>query len=67
MGAATGSWGWRLATGPAPASGSPRGALRATVPPEPVNDDELGDLHLTDAQEDAIVAFLETLSDGYQP
>jgi hypothetical protein len=32
-----------------------------------VNDDELGDLHLTDAQEDAIVAFLETLSDGYQP
>lgn len=32
---------------------------------ESVNDDELGDLKLTDAQEDAIVAFLKTLSDGY--
>ncbi len=30
-----------------------------------VNDSELGDLHLTDEQEDAIVAFMETLSDGY--
>lgn len=30
-----------------------------------VNTSELGDLHLTEAQEDAIVAFLETLSDGY--
>jgi len=32
---------------------------------ESVNDDELGNLKLTDAQEDAIVAFLKTLSDGY--
>jgi len=32
---------------------------------ENVNDDELGNLKLTDAQEDAIVAFLKTLSDGY--
>ena len=34
--------------------------------PENVNDDELGDLKLTDEQEDAIVDFLKTLSDGYQ-
>jgi len=27
----------------------------------------LGNLHLTDEQEDEIVAFLKTLSDGYQP
>ena len=32
---------------------------------ENVNEDELGDLGLTDAEEDAIVAFMETLSDGY--
>jgi len=32
-----------------------------------VNTRELGNLHLTDAQEDAIVAFLKTLSDGYLP
>jgi len=32
-----------------------------------VNTGELGSLHLTDAQEDAIVAFLKTLSDGYLP
>jgi cytochrome c peroxidase len=32
-----------------------------------VNTDELGDLGLTDAEEDAIVAFMETLSDGYIP
>jgi cytochrome c peroxidase len=31
---------------------------------ENVNDAELGDLKLTDEQEDAIVAFLKTLSDG---
>jgi cytochrome c peroxidase len=30
-----------------------------------VNSDELGDLGLTDKEEDAIVAFLRTLSDGY--
>jgi len=29
------------------------------------NTDELGDLGLTDAEEDAIVAFMKTLSDGY--
>ena len=32
-----------------------------------VNVDELGDLGLTAEQEAAIVAFLKTLSDGYQP
>jgi len=31
-----------------------------------INEDELGDLGLTDAQEDAIVAFMMTLSDGYE-
>lgn len=31
-----------------------------------VNQDELGDLGLSDAEEDAIVAFLKTLSDGYK-
>lgn len=40
--------------------------------PEPevpinVNTDELGDLGLTDEEEDAIVAFLKTLNDGYTP
>jgi hypothetical protein len=34
--------------------------------PENVNTDELGDLGLTDAEEDAIIAFLGTLSDGYK-
>ena len=34
---------------------------------ENVNDDELGDLGLTAAEEAAIVAFLETLSDGFEP
>jgi cytochrome c peroxidase len=32
---------------------------------ENVNHDELGNLGLTDAEEDAIVAFMKTLSDGY--
>lgn len=32
-----------------------------------INSDELGDLGLTDEEEDAIVAFMMTLSDGYQP
>lgn len=32
-----------------------------------VNDDELGDLGLTADEEDAIVAFLKTLSDGFKP
>ncbi len=31
-----------------------------------VNIDELGDLGLTDAEEDAIVAFMKTLSDGFK-
>ncbi len=35
--------------------------------PENVNTDELGDLGLTAAEEDAIVAFMKTLSDGYVP
>jgi hypothetical protein len=30
-----------------------------------VNTDELGNLGLTSAEEDDIVAFLKTLSDGY--
>ncbi|MDW7776729.1 MAG: cytochrome c peroxidase [Methanosarcinales archaeon] len=34
--------------------------------PENVNVDELGDLGLTPEEEDAIVAFMKTLSDGYQ-
>jgi cytochrome c peroxidase len=34
---------------------------------ENVNTDELGDLGLTEDEEAAIVAFLKTLSDGYQP
>jgi len=34
---------------------------------ENVNTDELGDLGLTDAEEDAIVAFMKTLSDGFRP
>jgi cytochrome c peroxidase len=34
--------------------------------PMNVNDAELGDLGLTDEEEDAIVAFMETLSDGYK-
>jgi cytochrome c peroxidase len=35
--------------------------------PVNVNTKELGDLKLTKAQEDAIVAFMTTLSDGYSP
>ena len=35
--------------------------------PVNVNTKELGKLNLTDAQEDAIVAFMRTLSDGYLP
>lgn len=34
---------------------------------ENINTDELGDLGLTDEEENDIVAFLETLSDGYLP
>ncbi len=32
-----------------------------------VNASEMGNLKLTDAEEDAIVAFMKTLSDGYRP
>jgi cytochrome c peroxidase len=32
-----------------------------------VNTEELGDLKLTEAEEDAIVTFMKTLSDGYVP
>ena len=32
-----------------------------------MNMDEMGDLGLTDAEEDAIVIFMQTLSDGYVP
>jgi cytochrome c peroxidase len=35
--------------------------------PANVNTDELGDLGLTPEEEDAIVAFMQTLSDGYMP
>jgi cytochrome c peroxidase len=35
--------------------------------PVNVNTQELGNLHLTEDQEDAIVTFLKTLSDGYEP
>jgi cytochrome c peroxidase len=35
--------------------------------PVNVNKMELGNLHLTEDQEEAIVTFLKTLSDGYQP
>jgi cytochrome c peroxidase len=33
--------------------------------PETVNHDELGNLGLTGAEMNAVVAFLKTLSDGY--
>jgi cytochrome c peroxidase len=32
-----------------------------------IKTDELGNLGLTDAEEDTIVAFMKTLTDGYQP
>jgi hypothetical protein len=32
-----------------------------------VNSDELGDLGLNDEEVDAIVAFMETLTDGFEP
>lgn len=32
-----------------------------------VNDEELGDLHLTKAEERNVVAFMKTLTDGYHP
>ena len=49
-----------------------RNALTANCWPAPevaanLNTAELGDLGLTKAEEDAIVAFLKTLDDGYMP
>ncbi|UFS62395.1 hypothetical protein LOH54_12175 [Sulfurimonas sp. HSL-3221] len=44
-----------------------QGCWPAPEVPENINTKELGDLHLTGEQEDAIVVFLKTLSDGYQP
>ncbi|MGA8054530.1 MAG: hypothetical protein WCA12_11860, partial [Burkholderiales bacterium] len=44
-----------------------QGCWPAPEVPVNVNTKELGNLNLTDAQEDAIVAFLKTLSDGYKP
>ena len=35
--------------------------------PETINRKQLGDLELTDNQEDLLVAFLKTLTDGYSP
>jgi hypothetical protein len=35
--------------------------------PHNVNTEELGNLKLTDAEENAIVEFMKTLSDGYVP
>ena len=43
--------------------------VEAWAPPEvpqTMNTDELGNLGLTSAEEDAIVAFMRTLSDGYR-
>jgi len=47
-------------------------ALAQKCWPEPqikanVNKTELGDLGLTEAEEDAIVTFMQALSDGYEP
>ena len=42
-----------------------QGGWPAAEVPVNVNTKELGNIHLTDAQEDSIVAFLKTLSDGY--
>jgi cytochrome c peroxidase len=35
--------------------------------PETINRKQLGDLKLTDKQEDLLVIFLKTLTDGYSP
>jgi len=43
--------------------------VASTAPenPETINRKQLGDLKLTDKQEDLLVAFLKTLTDGYSP
>ena len=35
--------------------------------PATMNQDELGNLGLSDADEDALVEFMKTLDDGYKP
>lgn len=55
---------------PTCAPGSP--GEKVTCWPEPelaltMNTTELGNLKLSDAEEDAMVAFMKTLTDGYQP
>jgi cytochrome c peroxidase len=44
-----------------------RGCWPAPETTANLNREELGDLKLTEAEEDAIVAFMRTLSDGYAP
>ena len=47
----------------------PRASTCWPAPEDPtnLNKRQLGNLHLTDAEEDAIVAFMKTLTDGYKP
>jgi cytochrome c peroxidase len=45
----------------------PAAGWAASEYPDTVNFDELGNLGLSSADEDALVAFLGTLSDGYRP
>jgi len=44
-----------------------QGCWPAPEVPDNVNSDELGNLGLTEVEEDAIVAFMGTLSDGFKP
>ncbi|MCC7177553.1 MAG: cytochrome C [Acidobacteria bacterium] len=55
---------------PVCAEAAQRAGIECWPPPEVaenVNTEELGDLGLSAADEDAIVAFMATLSDGYRP
>ncbi|UTG94175.1 cytochrome-c peroxidase [Geobacter sulfurreducens] len=55
---------------PTCASGSPGEKVTCWPLPElalTMNTAELGNLKLSDAEEDALVAFMKTLTDGYQP
>ncbi len=45
----------------------PAAGWAAPEVPETINQADLGDLELTEAEEDAVVAFLKTLTDGFQP
>lgn len=50
--------------------GDPREKLTCWPPPETkanMNTKTVGRLELTEAEEDALVAFMGTLTDGYQP